>query len=150
MRKTSNLDPTCRRMVFKPLTQRLTCREPNDKPRADQAAVDITAILGANGAAMGVDDLLRDGEPEAGVGPELLADRSFAVEALEDRFELALGKSGAFILNRDHHRAVLMPCRKVDRGTRRAEGNGVVDEIAEHLDQPPLDAEDRQIALRGP
>src|SRR5260370_36486955 len=90
--------------------------KPHDKPRADHAAVGTAAILGANGAAMRLDDLLGDGETEAGMGAELLARRPLAVEALEDRFELVLGDARARILDPDHHCIAATP--RADVGGR--------------------------------
>src|SRR5258708_19310809 len=123
--------------------------KPHDKPRADHAAVGTAAILGANGAAMRLDDLLGHGETEPGMGAHLLAPRPLAVEALEDRFELVLGDARARILDRDHHGIAVTPRADVDGRPRRAARERVDDEVAEHLDEPSFDAERRAIALRG-
>ena len=94
-----------------------------------------------DGAAMRVDDLLGDGEAEPGMGAELFAGRTLAVEALEDRLELVLGDAGAFILDHHHHGIALAPRADMDGGARRAERERVDDEVAEHLDEPPFDSE---------
>src|SRR3546814_20668974 len=58
------------------------------------------AILGEDPAAMRLDDLLRDRQPQARMGAELLARRTFGVEPVEDRLELGRGKAGPVVLDR--------------------------------------------------
>ena len=93
-----------------------TGRQSDNEAGADQAAIDVAAVLGADAAAMCFDDLLGDGEAEPGMGPEFLAGRTLAVEALEDRFELALGDARPGILDGDHHRIAATLGGDVDGG----------------------------------
>src|SRR5690242_15181363 len=52
--------------------------EADDEARPDDLAVVVAAVLGTDPPAMRLDDLPRDGEAEAGMHAELLADRALA------------------------------------------------------------------------
>jgi hypothetical protein len=72
----------------------------DDEPRADDAAVRAGTVLGADIAAMRLDDLPGDGQAEAGIAAEGRALGPGGVEPLEDRLEIVRRDAGAVVLDR--------------------------------------------------
>src|SRR5262249_22771139 len=72
-------------------------RQGDDEAGAGDVAVVAGAVGGDDLAAVRLDDLLGDAEPEAGVGAELLAGGPLAVEAVEDRRDLVRRDAGALV-----------------------------------------------------
>src|SRR3546814_9859119 len=71
----------------------------NDEARALDHAVRPIAVLRRDRAVMRLHDLLGDRQAEPGMRAELFALRPLAVEAVEDRAELAFGNTGPFVLD---------------------------------------------------
>src|SRR5262249_25487781 len=124
----------CREIAFGPSCSRtqaantFSSREQgHHEAGADHAALRVTAILGADGAVVGLDDLLGDREPEAAVGAEFLAGWPLRVEPVEDRLELALGNAGTLVLDRDAHEIAVALGGNPDRTARRTERDRVGD-----------------------
>ena len=93
--------------------------------RAPSTAVAATPVLGADRAAMRLDDLPRDGEAEPGILAELVALRAVGVEALEDALDVLGADAGTVVVD-DHHdplriapRAGCARCRPAARRTAR-------------------------------
>ena len=83
------------------------------------------------------------------MGAELLALGALGIEALEHGVELALGQPRPLILDGDPDERSFAPCPEGDGTIGRAEGDGVVDQVAEDLHQTPLDSGNLQFLLIG-
>src|SRR5260370_2772685 len=79
------------------------------------------------------------------MGAELLASRPLAIEAIEDRGELAFRDAGSGIIDRNDHRSLIALEGEGEGATGRAEGNRVGDELAEDLSEPVLNAGNDEI-----
>ena len=108
-------------------------------------------------ALVGGHDLAPDGQPQprmraagrAVVGLLLL--RAVGVEALEHRFQHVFGDARPFVLDRDAHAVRLRLDLEAHR--RRAagrKGDGVVDEVAQHLCEGRAEGLDEGLALGRP
>src|SRR5262249_44968554 len=104
---------------------------------------DAPVVVGAGGgddlSAMRLADLLGDAEAEPGVGAELLARRALAVKAVEDGDELVGRNAGPLVRHDRSHHVAVAPHLDADLAAGRAEGQRVVDQVAEHLRQPGAD-----------
>ena len=80
------------------------------------------------------------------MGAELLALRPFRIKAVEDRCQLVLGNPGSLILDGHEDRPALAPRAEPDLATRRAERDGIGNDIAKDLRQPGLDAGHDELA----
>src|SRR3546814_7097366 len=103
--------------------RRLVRRQAHGEAGAADAPALIVAVVGADAAAVGIDDLLRDAEAESGMGAELLARRTFGVEALEHRLQFALRNAGPLVGDGDHDVASLALRCKADGAAGRREGD---------------------------
>ena len=95
--------------------------------RPNRVAREIKPVLGPNRAVMCLDDLLGNGEAEAGMLAEGLTRRALGIEAIEDRREFAFGNSGAVIIDHDADSIVAPARADNDHAAGRAERDRVVD-----------------------
>src|SRR5437764_12832951 len=95
-------------------------RQADDEAGAEDGAAGTAAILGADDAAMRLDDLLRDREAEPGMGAEFLAGGPLAVEAVEDRRKLGIGDAGPLVVDRHDHGVLVALHGEDDRAAGRA------------------------------
>src|SRR5205807_10081908 len=78
-------------------------RQADQKARSADHPVGVGPVLRPDTAAMRLDDLFRDRQPEPGMRAEFLASGPLAVETVEDRGQLVLGDAGALVFNRDEN-----------------------------------------------
>ncbi len=83
------------------------------------------------------------------MGAEFLGLRPFAVETVEHRFQLALRKTLPVVLDMDLDPSMIAPGAQANSAVGGAEGHRVVDQVAEHLPEAPLDPDHPQAALFG-
>src|SRR5258705_8838739 len=100
-------------------------RQAHDEGGADDGAAGTAAVLGADDAAMRLDDLLRDRQAEAGMGAEFLARRPLAVEAVEDRRELGIGDARPLVVDGDDDGILVALDGEADGAAGRAERDRV-------------------------
>ena len=98
---------------------------------------------------MGLDDLLGDAEAKAGMGAELLAGRTLAVEALEDRLQLVGRNARSLVLDLRHHPGALARGAQRHGPARGAEGHRIGDQVAEDLPEAALQPGHREILVAG-
>ena len=89
---------------------------------------------------MGLDDLLRDRKPKAGVLPEALL-RSIGVEAVEDLVDGVRPDARTGVVDQDLDRVPHALAGHLHDRARGREGAGVVDQVGDHLRQPGVVAE---------
>src|SRR5579859_3355192 len=118
------------------------CRQLQRKPRASHIALRVGPVGGDDAAAMGFGDLLGDREAQARMGAELFFLRALGIEALEDGVELVGRNAGAVILDRDDDLAAQAPAGQDDRAARRAERQGIGQQIAHDLAEARFQARD--------
>src|SRR5690242_11543037 len=99
----------------------------NHETRATETVLAVITVFRADGAVMRLNDLLGDREAEPRMRPEILAFRPLAIEAIEDRPELAFGDPGAGILDGNADHVAGAPRPDGDCAAWRAEGDGVVE-----------------------
>ena len=95
---------------------------------------------------VGLDDLLDDGQAQAGPFLVLPAGQVRFVEALPDLVQLLAGDPDPVVLHRDEDLVVFLGCLDCDRRAVLAEFDGVVQEIIEDL----LDLAFVRIDIDGP
>ena len=88
---------------------------------------------------MRFDDAAGDVQAQARMKAERLARRALAVEAVENRRELARRKPRTVVFHRNAHAVRIRRQPYADRAVRRAERNRIVDEVSENLAQAVLD-----------
>src|SRR6185295_14135872 len=84
-----------------------------------------------------------------GVGAELLAGGALAVEAVEDRRDLVGEDAGPLVRHDGADGVAVAPHLDADLAVGRAEGQRVVDQVAEYLGQPRADAGYHQMMMLG-
>src|SRR3546814_16239204 len=84
------------------------------------------------------------------MGAELLARRTFGVEALEHRLQFSLRNAGPPVVDGDHDVARLSLRCKPDGAAGRREGHLLDDEFTEELAAAALDAWSREVRVIGP
>src|SRR6266702_5456507 len=99
-------------------------RQAEDEAGADDGATGAATVLGADDAAMRLDDLPGNRQAEPGMGAEFLTRRALAVEAVEDCHQLGIGDARSFIVDGDDDGAVVALHGERDRTARRAERDG--------------------------
>src|SRR6185295_16363187 len=80
----------------------LVRRQPDGEAGAGDSPVGLQ-VGRRQRAAVHLDDLARDAEPQPGMRAELLARRALAVEAVEHRLELARRYAGTGVADGDAH-----------------------------------------------
>src|SRR5205085_11706262 len=123
-------------------------RQFDDEPRAGPSLLG-RAVCRPNPPAKPFRDLPRNGKPQSGITPESVIDRSFRVEAVEDRLKVFGRNSRTLVFHSYASAAVAMfdfdtHCRVV-----RTEGHGIVNEVAEYLSQPFVLAQDHCARRHG-
>jgi hypothetical protein len=89
--------------------------------------------FGADASSVGLDDRTRDCETEPAAAPVSTPAAVDAVEALEDPVELVGRDSGSGVADRDVKLTVVAVREDRDPIAALGVGNGVADEVAEHL-----------------
>ena len=92
--------------------------------------------LDADRAAMGIDDRPRDRQPESGASTIPRAAAVDAVKAFEDPLELGRGNTGSGVADGDLEPVAAGARAHLDAVLRLGVGDGVANQVAQHLRQP--------------
>src|SRR5712691_6927561 len=96
-------------------------RQADQEARPAGLASRVDAVLRPDAAAMRLDDLFRNRQPEPRMGAEFLAGRPLAIEAVEDRGQLLLRDAGALVFDGDENGSAIERGVDADLAVRRAE-----------------------------
>src|SRR5207248_6790276 len=102
-------------------------------------------VLGANGAAVQLDEMPDDGEPEPQASVRPRGAGSALTEALEYVWQEVGGDAGAVVAHRDRHAVGGSREVDVDAAAGRREAHCVRQQIPDHLLQPAAIAADDQL-----
>src|SRR5262249_57845850 len=103
------------------------------------------AVLGPDAAAMRLDDLLGNGEAEAGILAKALL-RPVGIEALENLLQRVRADAGAVVVHRDLDLAAQAPADHPHGAARRRERARIVDQVVDYLPDAGIVARHHEVA----